>query len=707
MTTIGPRHANTAHEKLQRGLPERRYLPELHGVRGLALLGVVLFHLFGNGRVSGGIDIFLAVSGFLFTGMLLREATTRNGRVDPLKYYGRLVRRILIPAALVVGVTLVIGLMISPVTKHSQLWAEARASLLYFENFELINSQLAYGAAGPETSPFQHFWSLSVQGQFYIFWPVIAILAVFLAKRLRRSAASVMAALIGIVFVTSFIYAIYVGSYNQDEAYLMTTTRAWQLAFGGLLALVGGSIRLPRRFRAPAGWLGLALIISAGFLLDGAQLFPGPWALWPLAGLTLVLISAGPHGGDKDPRTTATRFLSNKPLAWIGDHAYGLYLWHWPILIYYLEFREREAIGIRGGLAILALTVVLAMLTYRYVEVPLKNRQQLRAANIARKVDKYVVTITAGVLVLASTGSTMALQQPQHQTAEVFEDWDWETYPGAMVTTPEYENAPPQTGFLPEVQQLPQERAVLYDRDERCIQRSGNNPDTNAVLVCDDPHVSGDPTARVVISGGSHSVHWHAAFEALAKEYNWELLVVNKDACVFKDTSEAGTDECAAWNANYIEWLKNNDVDLVIANGTRISTKRFEFIQEGAQNRWQEITESGAELLLMRGTPRPGENVADCLADGKQPNQCGSDINNIDDVNPLEDENLPEGAHYLDMLEHVCPEGMTTSSEQCSAVVGNVVVWYDGSHLTNQYVATMTPIIETELRKKVSWLFEE
>src|SRR5690625_3339124 len=277
--------------KLTQGLPERRYLPELHGVRGLALLGVVLFHLFGNGRISGGIDIFLAVSGFLFTGMLLREAANSNGRIDFFKYFGRLVRRIFVPLAIVAVVTLVAGLLISPVTQHRQLCAEARASLLYFENFELINSQLAYGAAGPETSPFQHIWSLSVQGQFYLLWPFVAILAVLLAKVLKTSAARIMGVLVAVIFVVSFVYAIYVGSYNQDEAYLMTTTRAWELAFGGLLALAGSSIRLPKQLRGVAGWLGVALIATCGIFLDGAALFPGPWAFWPIAGLTLVLIS--------------------------------------------------------------------------------------------------------------------------------------------------------------------------------------------------------------------------------------------------------------------------------------------------------------------------------------------------------------------------------------------------------------------------------
>src|SRR5690625_3223027 len=359
--------------RLTRQLPERRYLPELHGVRGLALLGVVVFHLFGNGRISGGIDIFIAISGFLFTGMLLREAASSGGRFDPFRYFGRLVRRIFLPAALVATVTLIVGLLVSPVTQHRQLWAEARASLLYFENFELINSQLAYGAAGPDTSPFQHFWSLSVQGQFYILWPVLAILAVIIAKHRRTSAAKIMATLVGVVLIASLAYAVYVGSFNQDEAYLMTTTRAWELAFGGLLALAGGTLRLPKHLRWLAGWIGVALIVTAGVFLDGSQLFPGPWALWPLGGLTLVLISAGPEGGNNDPVGTVTHFLSNKPLAWIGDHAYGLYLWHWPLLIFYLEIRDRDAVGWRGALVILAVTVALAILMYRYIEQPLQR----------------------------------------------------------------------------------------------------------------------------------------------------------------------------------------------------------------------------------------------------------------------------------------------------------------------------------------------
>ena len=609
-------------------------------------------------------------------------------------------RRILIPAAVVVAATLMIGLLVSPVTKHSQLWAEARASLLYLENFELINSQLAYGAAGPETSPFQHFWSLSVQGQFYIVWPVIAIIAVVIAKRLRTSAAKVMSILIGVVFVASFVYAMYVGSYNQDEAYLMTPTRAWQLAFGGLLALAGGTIRLPQQLRAPAGWLGLALIVSTGFVLDGAQLFPGPWALYPLAGLTLVLIAAGPSGGNNDPKYTATRFLSNKPLAWIGNHAYGLYLWHWPLLIYYLEIRNREAIGWRGALIILAVTVVLAILSYRYVERPLERvSQQPKAVRVRR--NRSAVAFGASVLVVGAI-TTTALAPPQGELKTNYEGLDPDVYPGA---TQAFNDEPvPSAEPFPPIEDAQSYRPEYIARE--CQQKAGQNPGTGEVTVCEDENKPEQPTATVVLAGGSHAGHLEAAFKTLGDKYGWEVLIVTKSSCVFGLEEHGEQERCGEWNHNFIDWLDENPVDLVVTPSTRLPNSGTgpEYLFEAAPAWWEKITGTGTELLLVRGMPRQSDDAPECLAEGGSSLECGPSKEGYAGTDPLLEMDLPEGAHPIDVVDSVCPNINNPDVAHCDAVVGNILVSYDNHHLTTPFSQSLAPSFEDEMQDLVPHL---
>ena len=699
MTTTRIRHAKSSQQILEKRLPERRYLPELHGVRGLALLGVVVFHLFGDGRTSGGIDIFLAVSGFLFTGMLLREAAASGGRIDSLKYYGRLVRRILVPAALVVAATLMAGLLVSPVTKHSQLWAEARASLLYFENFELINSQLAYGAAGPETSPFQHFWSLSVQGQFYIVWPFLAIIAVLIAKRLRTSAARIMAVLIGVVFILSFAYAIYVSSYNQDEAYLLTTTRAWQLAFGGLLALAGGTLRLPKQLRGPAGWLGLALIITCGLVLDGAQLFPGPWALWPIAGLTLVFISAGPNGGNNDPVESATHFLSNKVLAWIGDHAYGLYLWHWPLLIFYMEYRDRDAIGVRGALVILAITVVLAMLTYRFIEQPLQRPIQKTAA-LSKRTNKTTVVLGASLLTIGGIVTT-ALAPSLGDLDATYAGLDKKQYPGAA----EYFMSQP----APDVDAFPPLKEVeLYKPDyieRECQQKGGQSPRAGEITVCEDEKAPDKPTATIVLAGGSHAGHLEAAFKSLGQKYDWEVLIVTKPSCVFGWEERPDQERCGEWNQNFVDWLKHNDVDLVVTPGSRIpNSDEPENVLDLAPDWWQKISKTDTDLLLVRGMPRQTDNAPDCLASGGTSQECGPSKESFAETNPLQEMVLPDKVHTVDVTKYVCPQIENDAVKNCDAIVGNILVSYDNHHFTTPFSQSLAPGFEAEMKKVVPHL---
>lgn len=674
---------------------DRRFRPELHGVRGLAILGVVLYHLFGDGRISGGIDIFLAVSGFLFTGMLLREAEAKNGLVDLFAYLARLVRRLLPPALVVIAATTAAGLMLFPSTRHGQLLAEAKASLLYVENLELIDSQLAYGAAGPETSPFQHFWSLSVQGQFYLVWPVVAMLSVLIARRLGRSSVAVMGGISGILIVLSLGYAMWMQSFDQDQAYLATVPRIWELAFGAVLALLGARASLPRRLRTPAGWIGVILIASCGLVLDGSQLFPGPWALWPLLGLALVMASTSadePQG----PPHGAGKVLCHPVFSFIGDVAYGLYLWHWPMLIFYLEIRDYDAVGPRGASVIFTAALLAAWLTHRLIERPVAG---------ARRIRPWPQVVVAAAVVLIATLSVTSLQarvMPDLPDGYQMAGVDRSEYPGAAAFA-EGKSVPQGMDPYPDFPTVSGLHHLYYynemKQQEPCLQHQTSGPGASEVEICEDPTPPENPTATVMISGGSHGGHWYGALSRLAEKFNWELLVAYQSACRF-GTPER--DACVEWNENFVSELDEWDVDLVIAPGTFLKgsgTMPTEHLQGGSEERWGQILDTGTELLTIRGTPRASEDVADCLASGGHAAECGSDAAQYQAENPLEGLEFGKQFHQIDMSDLFCQNGT------CPGIIGNVVVYRDSNHMTPAYSETLTPYLEKRMRDRLPEYF--
>ncbi|MCH8571332.1 acyltransferase [Nesterenkonia sp. AY15] len=690
--------ASGAVEPAARALPQRLHRPELHGLRGLAIAGVVLFHLFGAGRVSGGIDIFLAISGFLFTAMLLREAGS-TGKIDFLRYFVRLAKRILAPAALVIAVTTFAGLLLLPLTRHAQLIAEARASLLYFENFELIRSQLSYEAAGAETSPFQHFWSLSVQGQFYLIWPAVALLAVWLARRSRFSPTVTMATLIVLLMIASFAAALVMQQQNQAEAYLLTQTRIWELGFGGLLALLGARFVLPHGARTAAGWLGLGLVISCGFVLDGAALFPGPWALWPLAGMALILASATPpSSGQKDPRRTAAGLLSTAPFTRLGDIAYGLFLWHWPLLIFTLDFRGASGLTLTDSVSVLALSLLLGWVTHRFVEQPLARTSSTESGPGARRAAGKTLALAASTLIVGGLGATIYVQMttsPQ-QDGLAMAGVDRMLYPGADII--DTDRSARDVEFYPDLSGISR-RVPEYARTD-CHQPTGDQPGSGEVLVCEDPAQPENPSKTIMLAGGSHAGHWHNAWIILAEKHNWEVLVSTKGGCVFRGLDTEDPNTCDEWLTGFPDVVADRQPDLVVTPGTAIPRESgTESVHEGAPDQWDAITGAGTDLLLVRGTPRQTQNVPDCLADGGDSIECAPEYEKYADVNPLNELDLPENTYSLDLTEHFCP------AQECSAVIGNILVYRDSHHLTNEYVETMVPHLERELRESVPGLF--
>ncbi len=330
-----PRPQATAREPVaEPGRSTGFYRYDLDGLRGIAIALVAIFHIW-FGRVSGGVDVFLALSGFFFGGKLLRAALDPSQSLSLISQVIRLVRRLVPALVVVLAGCAVLTILVQPQTRWETFADQSLASLGYYQNWELTSTASNYLRAGEAVSPLQHIWSMSVQGQFFIAFLLLITGCTYLLRRLLRPRhlRTAFVVLLSALTVASFVYAIFAHQDDQASAYYNSFARAWELLLGALVGALVRHIRWPTWLRTALGTVALAAVLSCGALIDGAQQFPGPWALVPV-GATMLLILAGANvagGGNRMP--PPNRLLAAAPLAALGAMAYTLYLWHWPLLI--------------------------------------------------------------------------------------------------------------------------------------------------------------------------------------------------------------------------------------------------------------------------------------------------------------------------------------------------------------------------------------
>ncbi|MGX9900267.1 acyltransferase family protein [Arthrobacter sp. SA17] len=330
---------------------------------------VVSYHVW-FGRVSGGVDVFLLISAFL---MALQFVARYEQRVPVslLKHWLHLFRRLLPAAVAVIVATLVASFFLLPNTRWLDVIQQGWASLSYTENW-LLQSQAVdyYSTDHSLASPLQHFWSLSIQGQVFILWPLIFVLVAWVAKRYRLHYRPLLVYFFGAIFVVSLAYSIHFTATNQAQAYFDTWARLWEFALGTLVALILPGLRLPRKVRIVLGWVGILAMLACGILLNVQAAFPGVAALWPTLAAACV-IAAGQTGSSLG----VDRILSSKLLVKLGDNSYALYLWHWPLLVIGLAWSGKEHAGWLSGTVIIAASMILAYLTTRFIEKPWREWQ--------------------------------------------------------------------------------------------------------------------------------------------------------------------------------------------------------------------------------------------------------------------------------------------------------------------------------------------
>ncbi|MEW1938013.1 acyltransferase family protein [Dietzia maris] len=678
---------------------------DIEGLRAIAVVFVVIWHA-GVPQLPGGfigVDVFFVISGFLMTGILYRELTT-SGRILFLDFFARRVKRLIPASALTVAVTLIAAWLILPASRVLEIAYDAIAATLYVVNWRLSEGSVDYFAQDQTASPLQHFWSLSVEEQFYILWPLLlGAVAVLVAWGLFSSRTGITSALL-VIFVASLVWSVVYTGDNAGRAYFVTTTRLWELALGGLVAVaLAHRSSFPKALSICLSWAGLVAVVASGLFLTTEMPFPGWIALLPTLG-TAALIAFTPSAGRGGPLLV----LSLRPMTWLGSISYSLYLWHWPVLIFgaaVLTSAARE-ITVMEGLVLAALSVLPAWLSLKYVENPVRRADWTNASHQ----NTFFMALVATALPLAlamSMATTIRVEEPIRQA---------QSLPAAFLSGPSSDNAAPvgaamlqpdpATSPSGEVQDIVDS---VYPRPSDASaslpphQRDGCHTDieSDAFEVCE----YGDAQSEfsIMIAGDSHAAQWVPALIDLSDEKGWRLVVATKSTCPLNMASIRLANvgdyaACARWNRSALSYIEGPDRPDVLLHTNSVYTTAVQggtdaFVAGGVEV-IERARNAGVSVVALRDTPRPSVNVAECVASNLDSlSACAFDreeaLASSDQAQSVMVART--GIPTVDLTSWICPR------ELCAPVIGGILVWRDSNHLTNEYSRTLSEPLSTEL----------
>ncbi|MGW5520677.1 acyltransferase family protein, partial [Nocardia africana] len=514
------RQADRVHSASQ---PRDGFRPDIEGLRAVAVVAVALFHAGIPGCSGGfaGVDVFFVISGFLITGILWRDIRT-GGTVELARFYGARARRLLPAAGIVVVATAIGAAVLLPPLQARQVLGDGIASALYVGNNRLALRGTDYLVANEPPSPFEHFWSLGVEEQFYLVWPVLIVASAWLVRRHRTGSAAPLPYLIvlAVVAVLSFTISLVWTGTLPPWAYFSLPARAWELAAGGLVALsVAVWSRLPRSVAAPAGWIGLVLVIVACTHFDSRTPYPGSAALMPVAGAALMIVS-----GCAGARFGVGRLLARGPVRAVGGLSYTWYLWHWPVLLL-APHMLGHPLGRVGAFGALVMAGGLALFTQWTVENPVRFAAPLRNSAVRSLACGGACTALA---VSAALVLFALVPAPVGQGVAA---------PSLVLTAPRDSAAPATDPRDEAVRQLmtQAQSAVAASAEIRAVPSNltpsldnapGNKADvfTNGCVrswreVGQSECASGDPDSptTVALVGDSHAAMWNPALEPIAQ----------------------------------------------------------------------------------------------------------------------------------------------------------------------------------------------
>lgn len=672
------------------------FRPDIQGLRAVAVLLVLLSHA-GFGFAAGGyvgVDVFFVLSGFLITSLLVKEVFD-TGKISIAGFYARRARRIL-PAASLVTIATVLGAWLwFPVTRLEAVMQDAFTVIVYVVNYRFVAESTEYLNADQMPSPFQQFWSLAVEEQFYVIWPLLLIGLLLLVKRHPGKLVNIGIAACAAIFAISLVLSVLVTQQAQPVAYYAAHTRIWELAAGAFLALILPALKKTPKYLAWAlGVAGLAAVIVSGVLYDDTTPFPGYTALLPVAGTMLLIIAGTGTGGNP-----VSSLLGTGPFQFFGRISYSLYLWHWPILILIpLAVDAEPTLGLNVVLMIAAVAV--AQLSYRYVEEPIRNSRPIKASNMWGLVTGVACSLLGIAMVITMTVA-FAKVPPEDEApvdleaveeAEDVTEIEKRLQEGLAITSVPADLEPSLTG-------ADADAPVIYE-DECHVDAEATEPPGE----CAYADFESDTT--IVLMGDSHAAQWFPAVIRVAKENGWKLLARTKSSCTPADITpynsilERDYTECDEWRDNVLDEIDEIKPAMVILSGedSPALSENEDQSPEAWADAWtstlDRITASAGQAVTLTDTPRSptGDSIPECIS----VNQDEVQDCILDHAKAMDDSGNREasmaaaedaGAHVIETVGWFCISG------ECPVITESTLVYRDSHHISTPYARSLSTLL--------------
>lgn len=653
---------------------------DIQGLRAVAVAAVVLYHS-GVPFITGGyvgVDVFFVISGFLITSHLI-SGLRATGRVDFGSFYARRIRRILPASFVVLALSILAAVIWYPPLLMREVWAGAVATAFYIPNYLFAWQGTDYLA---ETTPslFQHYWSLGIEEQFYLIWPLVLAAGFAFVKR-TRTLFMLLVALVGVSFVACVILTFR----SQPWAFFGLPTRAWELGVGGIVAFLL-SYRpklLSGPLAAAVGWAGVGGIVASAALFTSATPFPGYWAAIPVLSTAAVILA-----GDSNPRFGPAPLLSVRPMLFIGLISYSLYLVHWPLLQV-----PQAAVGFENPLPLWvtlllgAFSVPVAWAMYRFVEQPARTGKWLAAARPRRSL------LSAGaasvVLAVAATGAFAYSNALPLHSERVAASADPSIPPAATAFVP--------ANLSPTLRAAADDQPIIYA--DGCHLNFNESEPADCVY--------GDPSSpRIVLFGDSHAAQWFPALSGFAETSGYAVESHTKSSCpsISADVLRDGVPyvACSQWRDAVIDRINAERPALVvIANYGRANLANDDDSYGDAWGAALQRTIDAIDVptVVLADTPDLGTTPSVCLsANLDSAESCGKPRERAleSDARVAEKSTTAaSGVPYVDLTDYMC-------SSWCYPIIGDVLAYRDSHHITARFSETLAPALGSQLAVALS-----